>query len=822
MELVILIFLSLIVVVICQIVETKKNNRLLQPLIDLKSYEQDFNNAMGEFEVMGKSGWYISNRQYQQWRDKYAYLAKKINLDWINVKTEDPFKGLIFVFVDLFNNGRKVFIDEFNECFLVKEAPVIRKILNEKKIQNNSDQVNAIASDEDNTLLVAGAGTGKTTTILGKLAYLFERIKVKPEDILLLSFTGRAVEELSSRIAQKFKGVDIKAQTFHSFGLSLISIVTGKKPSLAFSTPKEKRSFLNNKFSELLKNNTYLHSAIEYFAYYFKPVVLEPGFNNLDEYYKYSKAEEIITLKKELVKSQQELMIANFLYLNGVNYVYEKPYQFETADRDYRQYKPDFFLSDYGIYLEHFGIDKNGQTKFTSDHDQNIIHSKKYQEQMDWKRQLHAKYKTQLIETYSYEFTDKTWQQNLTEKLKKHGVKFSARTANEIYATLADDVTVKKIIELFEAFLDLSKSNGYSLQDIANKVLARNIFREQIFLNLFSPIYKSYESRLRELGAIDFHDMLIQAADFVNNGQAVIKLKYIIIDEFQDFSISKNNLVKALCVQNPDVKLFCVGDDWQSIFRFTGSDISLMTEFEKAYGFTRKDQLVVTNRFNDKLALVSNRFILKNPDQIRKEVCSGKHIDSAAIEVVSGRKHDDIDRSVEELLNSINKESAAGKKISSVFVLGRYKHNEPMNLGRYKREYKNLSIEFLTIHSSKGLEADYVIVMDVISGTYGFPTGVMDDPILNIVLSDDESYPHAEERRLMYVAITRAKNKVYIMTEDGKKSVFALELENIKNNDNQAVRCSECGGEMVLRKGKYGEFYGCINFPECRNKEKLV
>jgi DNA helicase-4 len=315
--------------------------------------------------------------------------------------------------------------------------------------------------------------------------------------------------------------------------------------------------------------------------------------------------------------------------------------------------------------------------------------------------------------------------------------------------------------------------------------------------------------------------MIIKATKFINEGKVSIKLKYIIIDEFQDFSVSKYNLIKALCNQNPEVKLFCVGDDWQSIFRFAGSDISLMTNFEEAYGFTRKKQLVMTNRFNDRLAVVSNRFILKNPYQIHKEVQANKHVTNETVEVVSNKYANDKDHLLREILDSLNKDSIADNNISSVFILGRYNFNKPKMLEEYRQDFKKLSIEFLTIHASKGSEADYVIIVDVTNNKLGFPTGVTDDPILNIVLSKDEFYPHAEERRLMYVAMTRARNKVYIMTEDGKKSIFVLELEGSKHSDDNLIRCEECGGEMVLRKGRYGSFYGCTNFPDCRHTKKV-
>ncbi|KKR17527.1 MAG: Helicase IV, partial [Candidatus Levybacteria bacterium GW2011_GWA1_39_32] len=332
-----------------------------------------------------------------------------------------------------------------------------------KEIQSNSDQITAIASDEDNTLLVAGAGTGKTTTILGKLAYLVERVGVKPEEILLLSFTGRVVDELNERIGKKFPTNNIKALTFHSFGLSVVGEVLRQKPNLAFSTTQARLKFLNEQFDVLLKNRAYLDRVVEYFAYYFKPVVLEPGFKSLDDYYKYVRTEQNLTLRKEYVKSQQEVMIANFLYINGINYEYEAPYKHKTSDNKYRQYKPDFYLPDYDIYLEHFGVNRKGEVHFSQNETQNALQTKKYQAEMVWKRNLHKQQQTKLVETFSYEFTERNWTDQLTNKLNTHNVQFSRRNIGEIFSSLKANGTVKQMVELFATFLDLTKSNGYTL-----------------------------------------------------------------------------------------------------------------------------------------------------------------------------------------------------------------------------------------------------------------------------------------------------------------------------------------------------------------------
>lgn len=765
------------------IVKIIKNNQILQLLINLKKFHSDFEIAISDFRLLKGNNQYISDRQYQLWKTKYTYLAEKINAKIFNYKKQDSLKDLVLKFLGCFNNGRELHINKSNNNFIQEESRLIGTLLDGKDVPNNPDQLSAIASDENNTLVVAGAGTGKTTTILGKLVYLIEHQNIDPKDILVLSFTEKAVGELTNRINTKLKEAHISAKTFHSFGRNIITQALGEKPSIAFSTDKERILFLNEQMSILLNNKNNLNLAIQYLAYYFKPIVLEPGFKNLDEYNKYISTEENLSMKKELLKSHQEVMIANFLFLNGISYIYEQPYEHKTANIDYGQYKPDFFLPGYQIYIEHFGINKNGETKFTNNDNENKINSKKYRKQMEWKRNLHATYKTKLIETFSYEFIDGDWRDKLTKKLKDNKVKFVPKSTNEIKAFISQEIKVKKIIELFDSFLNLSKSNGCTLDCIKTKIDANNIIRENVFFELYSKIYNSYNNYLRESKVIDFHDMLVGSANAIRKNIVKYSVKYIIIDEFQDFSKSKYNLIKALCDQNPEAKLFCVGDDWQSIYRFAGSDVSLMTDFEQLYGFTRKYQLVITNRFNDKLAQASNRFILKNPNQIPKEVEAKRSVDFKAIEVSVSKSAEDAQLKLENILSVLDNKAEAKGTNSSISILGRYRHEEPKKLAEYQIKFKNLKIEFLTIHKSKGLESDYVIIMNVVNGKYAFPTEITDDPLLGLVLSKSESYPHAEERRLMYVAITRARHKVYIMTEDGKKSIFALELENLENED---------------------------------------
>ncbi len=171
---------------------------------------------------------------------------------------------------------------------------------------------------------------------------------------------------------------------------------------------------------------------------------------------------------------------------------------------------------------------------------------------------------------------------------------------------------------------------------------------------------------------------------------------------------------------------------------------------------------------------------------------------------------------VKQLLVRLN--SLRSEEKLSVFLLGRYSHLNPKGLGKYP----NLDVKFSTIHASKGLQADYVVLLNVESGSYGFPSTIEDDPLLHLVIPKPETYPHAEERRLMYVAITRAKRGVFILSNQKKISPFALELAEIDRVKASSLLpkrnnpCPECDtGELARRVGKFGAFMGCSNFPDC-------
>ncbi|MGH4121862.1 MAG: UvrD-helicase domain-containing protein [Clostridium sp.] len=260
--------------------------------------------------------------------------------------------------------------------------------------------------------------------------------------------------------------------------------------------------------------------------------------------------------------------------------------------------------------------------------------------------------------------------------------------------------------------------------------------RNDIFINLTAPIYEAYNNELIINDEIDFSDMINKATKYVLEGKFNKKYSYIIVDEYQDISLARYNLIKAIKELN-NSKLFCVGDDWQSIYRFAGSDVNLFVNFDQYFGFTEKTYIETTYRFNKSLIDLSGKFLLKNKGQVKKKLKSFNDNDDLSYELLYGDKKSELTILLKERLNSIPLKS-------TVALLGRYKddlkfllddnfrYRYDSHLGKGIISYKNrvdLQIEFLTVHKSKGLQADYVFIVNNSNGKQGFPSKMEDDKL---------------------------------------------------------------------------------------------
>ena len=810
--------------------------------------------ALADALETARSGWWCHALApqigtFRSILDQLAQLAdppKYVSIDFIRDLRRDAEKaagGFVAHWPDSLSNAPEIRmlkeIVEFlqapedarakaNEAFVANELVRSRGFFDRIEARPLTDeQRKAVVVDERRNLVVAAAGSGKTSVIVGKAGWLLRKGYRRPSELLLLAFARDARNEMVERIRTRLgtataRGVTVR--TFHSLGMAIIGEAEGKRPALARTAENDRALFdlLNDIVADLIVDSELSCVLQEWFQDKFVPYKSEHEFRNWGEYWNYIRQHDIRSLKGDKVKSYEECEIANFLYLNGITYEYEAPYKHDTATSEKRQYQPDFFLPNHGIYIEHFGLDAEGKTA-------RFVDGKKYRRDMEWKRQAHAEYGTVLVETFSYERAEGKLIRNLTEKLAAHGVSLSPIPKDKVFAVLEVQGRIDTFTRLLATFLQHFKGARLSFAEVAQRATTlRDGGRAEVFLAVFRPIFERYQEALARAGAIDFHDMINRATDLIEAGHYNSPFGYILVDEFQDISPARARLLKALLDKAPGTQLFAVGDDWQAIYRFGGSDIAVMREFGERFGDCSRVDLETTFRCSDRIAAVATDFVLRNPAQIRKTVRSMRKADRPAVHIgLPGQEGLSLLR---EALDRIAEDADRHDGTSGVLLLGRYRHLQPRNMGSLAKQYPGLRLSYMTIHRSKGLQADYVVVLGLCSGKHGFPVEIADDPLLDLVLAAPEAHPNAEERRLLYVAITRARRQVFLLTGGGPPSSFARELVDggydiavfgrPPEDDVSCPRCKEGRLERRENARDRGIFYGCSNWPYCEHTRR--
>ncbi len=852
---------------------------------EIKNLEREIDNFFSYMKRLESE--YIPHSYLLPIRLGYESLFKKLKRISISRTLDSEYRKKALEFLNAYNNLEE-YVESKNKLFVEKEKNICTQMFSLDGKRLDAQQQTAVVTDEDYNLVLAGAGSGKTLTITGKVKYLCERKGVKPDQILLIAFAKKAAEEMTERISKQ--GYSVEAKTFHKLGLEIISKSKGFRPDVL--EEGELQRFLEDYFRERIMDKPLIIEAlIQYLALYLQVPGDIKKFDNLGSLYEHERnadfetlkskfANEKRTLQGEFVKSLQEVQIANFLFLNGVEYEYEKKYPFPSDDPYRKMYTPDFYLTDYDIYLEHFGINEKGKAPWLSQ-----VEAQKYTEGMEWKRAFHKRNGTKLIETYSWYFSEGKFEQKLKALLFENGVELKEVDYKEIYSKTYKDISDKnfrEFMQLCKTFITLFKANGYKPKDIDSLKYKTNEYnnpyykeRTRLFKKILKPILIDYNKMLEKSGKVDFSDMILDATDVVKSGFKIPRYKYVIIDEFQDISISRYKLVKSI-LDASGAHLLCVGDDWQSIYRFSGSDLGVFTDFEKYFGFSKIMRIEKTYRNSQQLIDSASDFIMKNPLQMRKALYSDKEtFKPLNFYVYQDRVDSAIAVAIDEIIKKYGEEK-------NILLLGRTKFDKDALLqsklfsarksnGRdvivYKKNTK-VDIEFMTVHKSKGLEADNVIILNFNNTLLGFPNKIADDPILELTLSSSDTFLYGEERRLLYVAMTRTKNEVAFIMENLYPSEFLHDFEDdqnvvIKNidcdgsivpvncprcitgrlvvrkneNKKEFLGCSNyphcqytvndtsvlsspqkcsCGGFLILRKGRYGNFYGCSNYPYCK------
>ena len=330
-----------------------------------------------------------------------------------------------------------------------------------------------------------------------------------------------------------------------------------------------------------------------------------------------------------------------------------------------------------------------------------------------------------------------------------------------------DEKLARRLGSRLDRWVSLMRMHGGSQAEMIESApeSIRAVFSKRV--KLMAPMLKAWKTALKDENAVDFSGLIHQAIIILEKGRFVSPWKHILVDEFQDISPQRASLLAALRRQNTQTTLFAVGDDWQAIYRFSGAQLSLTTAFNHYFGEGDCCALDTTYRFNSRIGEIANGFIQQNPHQLTKPLNSLVAGDKKAVTLLAEDKLDDL----------LDKMSGYVKREQRILLLARYHHLKPAALEKAATRWPHLQLDFMTIHASKGQQADYVIILGLQEGDDAFPAPARESIMEQALLPQPEDFPDAEERRLLYVAITRARLRVWLLFNKEQPSPFVEMLE---------------------------------------------
>lgn len=683
----------------------------------------------------------------------------------------------------------------------------------------------SVIRDNDLNLVLAAAGTGKTSVIVSKVLNYIIRKNIPPEHILVLAYNKSAARELTERIllrGQKYgiKETDIPTiKTFHALGLDILR-KSHKNTHISVFADDEKKllQWISKWIEKRMSRGISSFWETLLFSYF----AADPfDFESTVKYEAYLRDTEYRTLNDEKVRGFQEVLIANWLFIHNVPYKYEEQYISKRRIDLGFDYRPDFHIVNTNIYIEHFGIDRNGNTRPGID-------PIEYNKNIERKRALHKEFGTILLETFHYDWTEGNLENRLQTLLSEVGIPLEQKSPEELNRALQkSDLIIKLSTQL------LSCLHAIRVESLDSDAILQRLKKAKVqfpgqYTTFLTDLHNDYKEELADQCSIDFDDMILMSTQAIRDKEYVPEFKYILIDEFQDISSSRWMLVKEIIDNSQRVCTTCVGDDWQSIYRFSGGKLELTTQFDKLIGKNTCTILDKTFRYNNSIAETAGTFIMENPQQYKKYIETNEIVSDPQVflldDLYNGKSM--LSRKVYAVIRKILASDPAGK----ISILARYNYildNIRDDLSQYIKTL-NVKINFWTFHKSKGLESDYCILCGFFQGRVGFPNENKDHAIVEALLPSLDDYPFSEERRLFYVALTRARKKSYIIADPRNTSIFIDELLSEKYNihivsdaflekNRKIFKCPSCKtGYISLQQGKYGDFYQCSSGLACR------
>ena len=750
-----------------------------------------------------------------------AIAVYKTNKRFFDKKKDDPLTQTLHALMRIFPVEK--YKDELRNIYEQQTLSERAEFFN--SIESNpltEQQQLAVIRNNDINLILAAAGTGKTAVMVAKALDLIDTKKAQPGEILLLAYNASAAAELKSRVKQRAEknNLDIgkgpRIETFHALGRHILKAC--ERPVRLSPLAENEESlehFLGSWIRDYLRKNR--GNIFRFLDFFYTPRdVLY--FATREQYEEYILNVEFMTLQGERVKGYQELLIANWLFMHGIPYKYEAPYIVKRRLEVGLDYKPDFHLTDTNIYIEHFGIDREGHTRADID-------SEEYNQNIIRKRETHQKYGTTLLETYHYDWTEHTLYKKLQSFMNQHHIPIRKKSEEEMFAVLNKSNILEKSRKRYSTCLKAIRTNQLERKDISECLKSAGIPFSEEFTEFLSSICEAYKKNLNDTQTIDFDDMILTATELIEHGYYKPKWTYILVDEFQDISEGRMNLLRAICRKSESPVLTVVGDDWQSIYRFSGGKLELTTRFGQAVGSHTLSKLEKTFRYNDSIAETAGTFIMKNPEQYEKYIEAHEHVSESKVylyDTYRGEVNDGPYKAI-GIYENIRKKDTDG----SVYVLARYNYllRQALEvLHDNKHIAKDPNLKLLTFHKSKGLEADYCILIGLSQGKLGFPNRDRENDVIEALLPKSDIFKDSEERRLFYVALTRAKKECHIVADSDAPSVFVEELlsteydiqvktKRFTKEHRNIFKCPQCsGGYLKLIRNAKQDFYACSSF----------
>lgn len=696
----------------------------------------------------------------------------------------------------------------------------------------NDKQKEAVISDEKRLLVLAGAGSGKTKTLLQKLVYLIEEKNVSPSGILAITFTKNATNEMIDRLIisadnsgeyekilvdkfkskadkdkerfnyqKKFKWIDsLTIRTFHSFCYSVLRNHGVNEFDNKFRIIGEEK---RDEEDELSK-----HIAPETIFEVFHKILIE----------KCEETEFLLLLKRYIldyiidkihldknqgkfipkdgkyftaldgtkVRSKSEQFIADWLYRHSIKYEYEPLLNVKDFS-----FHPDFYIPEANLYLEHVS-EKSYSTKD--------------------KEEQFKKGNLLLVKTFESMTKDSALFNHTLDKVIKNRLPANyhvnaALTYKEEFNGYHEDV--KKFLTQVIRITDMIKVENIGTETVLNNAKQDQHERVRCFYDLAIPIVEKYITYCTDKSYLDFNDLISRTASLFKNHPDIAnkyksKFQYILVDEFQDVNNLQVELIKLMLTD--DTQLFCVGDDWQSIYGFRGSNVSYIIDFENHFKNARVVKLNLNYRSTQHIVGASNEVIKHNKFKVDKDIHSSKQSEHKIVVFAGNNDQENIQFAIEEVRKFLDE----GLTSEDILFLYRRSKMFSNSFNQDKSYYHRLRDEGLkvqgkTIHAAKGLEAKVVFIIGLTEGDGGFPDIWLEDRIFQTIKKANHDLLLEEERRLFYVAMTRAKEKLFLITEKGNESSFLKEIPEtftvrtsipLKSMVDKVITCEKCFSEL--------------------------